>query len=101
MPASGRIGGSVAPHSIATTASLPSFTLFTRYVPASSGVQGRRLTSQRGVTPPQIGGVFVVLASWRAPWGPSALGLLMDARTLIFRRASWQWGLTAFVRDSG
>src|SRR3954470_18841016 len=49
----------------------PSLTLLTRYVPASTGVHGNRLTSQRGVEPIHWGGVLVVFASWRAPCAPS------------------------------
>ena len=33
------------------------------YTPASTGVQGSRLTNQRGVEPIHCGGVFVVFAS--------------------------------------
>src|SRR3954469_2645945 len=48
-----------------------SLTLLTRYVPASTGAQGNRLTSQRGVVPTHWGGVLVVLASCRAAEAPS------------------------------
>src|SRR5688572_29302184 len=76
MPARGSSGIGSVPHSIATSFPSPSFTLFTRYVPASTGVHGRKATSQRGVMPRQIGGVFVVLASCRAAWGPSVFGFV-------------------------
>ncbi|BDV39063.1 hypothetical protein DSM21852_23160 [Methylocystis bryophila] len=36
-------------------------------MPASTGTQGRKETSQRGVTPDHCGRVLVALASWRAP----------------------------------
>src|SRR5208283_973196 len=36
-------------------------------MPASTGTQGRKETSQRGVMPDHCGRVFVALASWRAP----------------------------------
>ena len=35
-------------------------------MPASTGTQGRKETSQRGVMPDHCGRVFVALASWRA-----------------------------------
>src|SRR5882757_2108156 len=87
MPASGSFCASSTPHSIAATTSgvTPSFTRLTRYVPASTGVHGRKLTSQRGEMPPQIGGVFVVLASCLAACGVSFSGALMRPRTLSHR----------------
>src|SRR6186713_7454 len=71
MPATGKSSASLGLHSMPMAASRSSFTLLTRYVPASTGVQGSRLTSQRGVTPIHCGGVLVVLASWRAPPAPN------------------------------
>src|SRR6185436_9932847 len=48
-----------------------SLTLLTRYVPASTGTHGSRLTSQRGVVPTHCGGVLVVFANCRAAAAPS------------------------------
>src|ERR1700733_15040618 len=78
MKAAGRSFASLGLHSIPIPFSPPSFTLLTRYVPASTGVHGRRLTSQRGVTPTHCGGVFVVLASWRAACAPRVWGTVID-----------------------
>jgi hypothetical protein len=41
-------------------------TLFTRYVPASTGTQDKNVTNQRGVICSIIGTVLVTFASWRA-----------------------------------
>src|ERR1700721_2949172 len=56
MNAVGSSFASLGLHSIPIPFSPPSFTLLTRYVPASTGVHGRRLTSQRGGTPTHCGG---------------------------------------------
>src|SRR5580692_9816054 len=78
MKALGSLSPSLGLHSIPIPFSPPSFTLFTRYVPASTGVHGSRLTSHRGVTPTHWGGVFVVLASWRAAGAASVWWIVMD-----------------------
>src|SRR5688572_14731542 len=54
-----------------------SLTLLTRYVPASTGTHGNKLTNQRGVTPTHCGGVLVVFANWRAASAPNVAGGLM------------------------
>src|SRR5450432_4069155 len=93
MNACGSGSPSLGLHSMPILPSPPSLTLLTRYVPASTGVQGKRLTSQRGVVPSHCGGVLVVLASWRAPcapsvgFGPDILILLQMARQFAVQRA--------------
>ena len=75
MRAGGSGSSSPGLHAMAMLAWVPasptSLTLLTRYVPASTGTHGNKLTSHRGVMPSHCGGVFVVLASWRAAPAPS------------------------------
>src|ERR1700755_226790 len=59
-------------------------TLFTRYVPASTGTHCRKLTSHRGVIACIIGTVLVTVASWRAccsfnVWRTSAFSAMQFA----------------------
>src|SRR5450432_1027554 len=79
MNACGSGSPSLGLHSMPILPSPPSLTLLTRYVPASTGVQGKRLTSQRGVVPIHCGGVLVVLASWRAACAPSVWAVIDSA----------------------
>src|SRR6186713_3247567 len=79
MNAPGRVSLSLGLQAMAMASSPPSFTLLTRYVPASTGVHGNKLTSQRGVTPIHCGGVLVVFASWRAASAPKVAGAWLDS----------------------
>ena len=53
-------------HSTSAVGTSFSLTRLRRKMPASTGVQARKLTSQRGEIPPHCARVLVALASWRA-----------------------------------
>src|SRR6187200_2251207 len=64
-----------------TSTDLSSTTRFSLSVPASTGFQSRRRTSQRGVIAPYCGAVFVTFASWNAAASPSVCCALPFAVT--------------------